>query len=143
MLTEENKELVRQTIKAWNAVDGDPSRIRSLFDKYYAPGFVYHDVSTGDTDREQTIRDMVTYLSAFPDVSYIIDDIVAEGDKTVVRCTLRATHKGQFRGIPATGRRIELGQVEIHRIMGGKIAEAWGFSDARRMMTQLGIITGT
>jgi steroid delta-isomerase-like uncharacterized protein len=143
MSPQENKKLIRQIIKAWNAVDGDPSRIRSLFDKYYAPGFVYHDVSTGDTDREQTIRDMVTYLSAFPDVSYIINDIVAEGDKTVVRCTLRATHKGQFRGIPATGRRIELGQVEIHRIMGGKIAEAWGFSDARGMMTQLGIITGT
>ena len=143
MLTEENKELVRQTIKAWNAVGGDPSKTRSLFDRYYAPSFVYHDVSTGDADREQTIQDMVTYLAAFPDANYSIDDILAEGDKTVIRCTLRATHKGQFRGIPATGKRIEVGQVEIHRIVGGKIAEAWGFSDAQAMMTQLGVITGT
>jgi steroid delta-isomerase-like uncharacterized protein len=142
MSAKENKQLIRQTIEAWNAVNGDVGKMRSLFDKHYAPGFIYHDVSTGDTNREQTIRDMVTYLSAFPDVNYSIDDILAEGDRTAIRCTLRATHKGTFKGIPATGKRIEVGQVEIHRIVGGKIAEAWGFSDSQSMMTQLGVIAG-
>lgn len=139
MSTRENKELVRQTIKEWNAVNGDVAKMRSLFDKYYAPDFIYHDVSTGDTNREQTIQDMAKYLTAFPDVSYSIDDILAEGDKTAVRCTLRATHKGTFRGITATGKRIVVEQVEIHKIAGGKIVEAWGFSDSQGMMTQLGI----
>ena len=85
---------------------------------------------------------MVTYLSAFPDVNYSIDDILAEGDKTVIRCTVRATHKGTFMGIPATGKRIVIKGVEIDRIAGGKIVEAWGLGDFQGMMTQLGVITG-
>lgn len=142
MSTKENKELVRQNIKEWNVLNGDVAKMRSLYDKYYAPGFIYHDVSTGDMNREQTIRDMVTYLSAFPDVNYSIDDILAEEDKTVIRCTIRATHKGTFMGIPATGKRMVVKGVEIDKIVGGKIVEAWGFSDSQGMMTQLGVITG-
>ena len=143
MSARENKELVRLIIKEWNAVNRDVARMSSLYDKYYAPGFIYHDVSTGDMNREQTIQDMVTYLSAFPDVNYSIDDILAEGDKTVIRCTIQATHKGTFMGIPATGKRIVVKAVEIDRIARGKIVEAWGFSDSLGMMTQLGIVPGT
>ena len=142
MSTEENKELIRQAIKEWNAVKGDVNKMRSLYDKYYAPGFIYHDVSAGDMNREQTIQDMVTYLSAFPDVNYSIDDILAEGDKTVIRCTMQATHKGTFIGIPATGKQIVVKAVEIDKIVGGKIVEAWGFSDSQGMMAQLGVIKG-
>lgn len=140
MFTKENKELIRQMIKEWNKINGDVVKIQSLFDKYYAPDFIYHDLSIGDTNREQTIKDMVTYLSAFPDVNYSIDDIVAKEDKTVIRCTLRATHKGTFLGIPTTGNKIVVNQVEIHKIARGKIVEAWGFSDSQGMMTQLGVI---
>jgi hypothetical protein len=77
-----------------------------------------------------------------PDVTYIIDDILVEGDKTAIRCTLRATHKGTFMGIPATGKRIAIKQVEIHKIFRGKIVEAWRFCDSQGMMNQLGIIPG-
>lgn len=142
MSTEENKQLVRKMIKEWNAINGDVARMRALFEKYYAPGFIYHDVCTGDTNREQTIQDMARYLSAFPDVNYSIDDILAEGEETAIRCTLRATHRGTFKGIPAAGKRIEIKQVEIHRIVQGKIVEAWGFSDSQGMMTQMGVIAG-
>jgi steroid delta-isomerase-like uncharacterized protein len=142
MATKENKELVRQIIKEWNAANGDVAKKRALYDKYYAPGFIYHDVSAGDMNREQAIQDMATYLSAFPDVNYTIDDILAEGDKTVIRCTGRATHKGTFMGIPATGKRIVIKGVEIDRIAGGKIVEAWVFEDSQGMMTQLGVTTG-
>ena len=142
MSAEENKELIRQVIKEWNAVNGDIAKMRSLYDKYYALGFIYHDVSAGDTNREQTIQDMVTYLSAFPDINYSIDDILAEGDKTVIRCTVQATHKGMFMGIPATGKRIVVKAIEIDKIVGGKIVEAWGFSDSQGMVTQLGVIPG-
>ena len=88
MSIKENKELVRQIINEWNAVNGNVIKMRSLFDKYYAADFIYHDVSTGDTNREQTILDMVMYLSAFPDVNYSIDDILAEENKPVIRCIL-------------------------------------------------------
>ena len=142
MSTKENKELVRQAIKEWNAVNGDVAKMRSLYDKYYAPGFIYHDVSTGDMNREQTIQNNVTLLSTFPDVNYSIDDIFAEGDKTVIRCTIQATHKGTFMGIPATGKQIVVKGVEIDKIVGGKVVEAWGFLDTPGMMTQLGVIPG-
>jgi len=142
MSTKENKELARRIIKEWNVVNGDVAKMRALYDKYYAPGFIYHDVSTGDMKREQTMQDMVTYLSAFPDVNYSIDDILAEGDKVVIRCTVQATHKGAFMGIPATGKRIVFKAVEIDKIAGGKIVEAWGFSGSQSMMDQLGVTTG-
>jgi len=142
MSTKENKRLVHQAIKEWNVLNGDEAKMRSLYDKYYAPGFIYHDVSRGDMNREQTVRDMVRYLSAFPDLYYSIDDILAEGDKTVIRCTIQATHKGTFMGIPATGKRIVIKGVEIDKIAGGKIVEAWGLDDSHRMMAQLGVTTG-
>ena len=91
-------------------------------------------------NREQTIKDTAKYLSAFPDLYYSIDDILAEGDKTVIRCTIKATHKGTFMGIPATGKQIVVKAVEIDKIVGGKIVEAWGSSDSLGMMTQLGVI---
>jgi steroid delta-isomerase-like uncharacterized protein len=140
MSIEENKELIRQIIKEWNEVKGDIAKMCSLFDKYYGPDFIYHDVSTGDTNIEHTMQDMAKYLSAFPDVNYSIDDILAEGDKIAIRCTLRSTHKGTFVGIHATEKQIEVKQVEIQKIVGGKITEAWGFSDSQGMMSQLGVI---
>ena len=114
-----NEELIQLIVNEWNTV--------------------YGDVSNGDTSREQTIQDMTTYLSAFPDINYTIDDILAEGNKTVIRCTLQATHSGMFMGVPATGKKIVVKQVEIHKIVGGKIIEAWGFSDSQGIMSQLGI----
>ena len=143
MSTKENKELVRQTIKEWNGVKGDVAKMRSLYDKYYAPDFIYHDVSGGDMNREEAIQNNFTGLSAFPDVNYSIDDILTEGDKTVIRVTMQATHKGTFMGIPATGKQIVVKGVEIDKIVGGKIVEAWGLSDSQGIMTQLGVIHGS
>ena len=134
MSAKENKELARRIVREWNSVKGDVAKMRSLYDKYYAPGFIYHDVAGGDTNRERTIQDMVTYLSAFPDVHYSIDDILAERDKTVIRFTMQATHRGTYMGIPATGKQIVVKGVEIDKIVGGKIVEAWGLDDSHRMM---------
>jgi len=139
MSIKENKDLIRQIIEEWNAVNGDVAKMCSLFDEYYAPNFLYHDISTGDRNREQTIQDMTIYLAAFPDANYSIDDILSEGDKTIIRCTLRATHKGTFMGTPTAGKQIVIKQIEIQKISEGKIVEAWGFSDSRGMMNQLGL----
>jgi len=139
MSNKENKNLVRQAVKEWNAVNGDVARMRSLYDKYYAPGFIYHDVSAGDMNRELTIQGMTTYLSAFPDVNYSIDDILAEGDKTVIRCTIQATHKGTFMGIPATGKSIKSSAIGIARFSEGKIVEMWLETDFIGLFQQLGM----
>jgi predicted ester cyclase len=78
--------------------------------------------------------------NAFPDFKATIDDIVAESDKVVIRMTWSGTHKGEFMGIPATGKRVSFGVIDIMRIAGGKLVEHWGQTDTMGMMQQLGAI---
>ena len=140
MSTKENKELVRRVIEEWNTIDGDTGRMRSLYDQYYAPDFIYHDVSGQETNREEALQNNIKGLAAFPDVNYSVEDILAEGDKVAVRFTMRATHKGTFMGAPATGKQIAVKGVEIDKIVEGKIVETWDYLDSAGMMTQIGLI---
>jgi steroid delta-isomerase-like uncharacterized protein len=70
----------------------------------------------------------------------VIEDVVAEGDRVVIRTTLKATHQGEFQGLPATGKTISVPGITIYRMDNGKIAEAWLVSDNLGMMQQLGVI---
>jgi steroid delta-isomerase-like uncharacterized protein len=80
------------------------------------------------------------FYGAFPDLNHTIDDTVAEGDKVVVRFTLRGTHTGNFMGIPATNKPITVGAIAIFHFVNGKIAELRGQFDQLGMMQQLGVI---
>ena len=63
--------------------------------------------------------------------------MVAEGDKVATRWTLRATHLGSFAGFAATGGRIEVSGITIHRAAGGLIVEAWVNWDTLSLRRQL------
>ena len=76
--------------------------------------------------------------SAFPDFKATIDDLVAEGDKVVIRQTWTGTHKGEFMGVPPTGKSVSFGVIDILRIAGGKVVEHWGLMDSMSLMQQLG-----
>lgn len=76
---------------------------------------------------------------AFPDLNLTIEDLVAKGDKVVVRFIARGTHKGEFMGIPATGIKTVAGAIEIVRIEDRKIVEHWEISDMLSIMQQLGM----
>jgi predicted ester cyclase len=80
------------------------------------------------------------FRSAFPDFKATINDIIAEGDKVVIRMTWNGTHRGEFMGIPPTGKRVSFGVFDILRIAGGKFVEHWGQMDSMLMMQQLGVI---
>jgi len=140
MSTKENKELVRQMWKDVNTGSGDVEKVRAWYRKYATPGFVHHDPSRGDLNAEQRVQATVAAYSAFPDIVYSIEDIVAEGDKTSTRYTVRGTHQGAYLGVPPTGKQIALKGVNIYRFEGGKLAEAWDFPDSLGMMQQLGLI---
>jgi steroid delta-isomerase-like uncharacterized protein len=140
MSAKENKEFLRQGFKEWNETARDEARIRSLYGKHWAPGYIYHLSSLPDMNREQTIQRMVTVVSAFPDLNFSIDDMVAEGDKVAVKYTIKGTHKGTYQGIPATGKQIAVKGVEIFKIAGRKLVEGWDFPDSLGLMTQLGIV---
>jgi predicted ester cyclase len=132
MSTEQNKAIVRQMVEEiFNR--GNMSRL----DEFVAPDFVEHEELPPGMDVEL----MTTMLrSAFPDFKATIDDIIAEGDKVVVRQTWSGTHKGEFMGVPPTGKSVSFGVIDIIRIAGSKFAEHWGQMDNTGLMQQLGAI---
>lgn len=88
---------------------------------------------------------LAMFIGALPDYHATIDDMIAEGDKVVVRITINGTHQGGFSlpegpNIPATGNPITFPASFIFRLDDGKIAEAWSFSDNLIVMQQLGVI---
>ena len=78
---------------------------------------------------------------AFPDLHYTVEDLVAEGDKVVVRYTGRGTQQGELWGIPPTGKQMTYTGILIWRFAEGKIAEHWAEPDRLGLMQQLGVIS--
>jgi len=137
MSTEQNKALVRRLMEEVF----DRGNI-SLIDELFAPDFVEHEeLPPGIPAGSEGVKQMSTmFRSAFPDFKATIDDMIAEGDKVVVRGTWSGTHKGEFMGIPPTGKRVSFGVIDIVRIAGGKFVEHWGQMDNMGLMQQLGLI---
>ncbi|HET9713296.1 MAG TPA: ester cyclase, partial [Pyrinomonadaceae bacterium] len=69
-----------------------------------------------------------------------VEDVVAEGDKVVARCSVRGTHTGEHLGFEATNAPVEFEGVAIVRIKDGKIVEAWNHFDFLEMNKQLGVL---
>jgi steroid delta-isomerase-like uncharacterized protein len=114
----------------------------AVMDELYATDFVVH----GSTESEDihglknVKQSMSEYLNAFPDLHYALDDMIVEGDKVVVRCTVTGTHKGEFMGVPPTNKKVKVQAIAIDRVVGGKIVEEWGMSDTLGLMQQLGVV---
>lgn len=81
-----------------------------------------------------------TYLTAFPDASCKIDELVVEGDKVIARWTGGGTHQGSLGEIAPTGKQVKITGIEIHHIVGGKIKETWMNWDALGLLKQIGVI---
>lgn len=79
-------------------------------------------------------------LASFPDGHTTTNDLIAEGDKVVERFTFVGTHKGEFLGIPATGKQITVTGMSIFRLTNGKIVEHWGENDAMGLLMQMGVL---
>ena len=131
MSTEQNKALFRRFMdEVFNRGN------ISLVDEVCAPDFVEREeLPPGIPPGCEAIKQFSTvFRSAFPDLKVTIDDMIAEGDKVVVRGTWSGTHKGEFMGIPPTGKSVSFGVIDTVRIAGGKLVEHWGQMDNLRMM---------
>jgi predicted ester cyclase len=82
----------------------------------------------------------INLRAAFPDIHFTIEDMIAEGDKVVSRITCKGTHKGEFMGIPPTGKKITIGGIIITHWIDGKEVETWEVIDMLGMMQQLEIL---
>jgi predicted ester cyclase len=80
------------------------------------------------------------FFTAFPDIHFVAEDCIAKGDLVVQRLTSKGTHKGEFMGIPPTGKSLTVTAIEIFRIAEDKIVEQWVEADYLGLMQQLGVI---
>jgi steroid delta-isomerase-like uncharacterized protein len=80
------------------------------------------------------------FRAAFPDFQFTVDDVIAEGDKVVVRLTAQGTQKGEFAGLPASGKQATWSEIHICDMANGKLVEHWVVQDRLGMMQQLGFI---
>jgi steroid delta-isomerase-like uncharacterized protein len=133
MSIKENKALIRRVYELWNKKE-----LAEYF-KLLAPEFIGHFTEM-DTNMEQQKEVDIGFFNAFPDAISNIEDMVAERDRVAVRVTWRGTHKGEFMGVPATGKKFEITGAAIYRITNDKLAEVWAITDSLHFMQQLGVI---
>ena len=138
MSVEENKAVVRREMEELFNHTGN----LDLVDEIIAPNYVSYEPTSGEVRGIEGARQFAaTYRDAFPDLQNDIEDMVAEGDKVVVRFRGRGTHEGETEAFgPPTGKRMEITGITIKRLSEGKIVEAWTNFDALGMMQQLGLI---
>lgn len=102
----------------------------ALIDELLAPDFVDHSASPGSPPtREGTKTFMAMLGGAFPDLHVTIDDVIAEGDRVVLRTTNHGTMKGEFAGMPPSGKSATWASVHIVRFANGKQVEHWAVVD--------------
>jgi steroid delta-isomerase-like uncharacterized protein len=103
--------------------------------------FVDHLTHEDERGLEELKHYVSIYRSAFPDMQDSVEDIVAEGDKVVVRWTSSGTHQGEFMGVAPTGRHVTFTGMRLFRIADNKIVESWVNIDERGLQEQLGAVS--
>lgn len=134
MSTEESKALMRRGYDALN------ERNWAAFDALCDSDIVFHNASMTMHGLEAYKQFIAMYFNAFPDGRLTIEDLLAEGDKVVVRHTFRGTHQGTLMGIPPTGKQVTVTGVNIIHFVNGKAIEEWANYDDLGLLQQLGVV---
>jgi len=135
MSVAEQGSVIQRWIAAWNAKDLDAA-VELLAEEY-----VRHDANLPEVVGPGAQRDFLAGLfMAFPDLNFQPERLIAQENLVVVHFTVQGTHRGEFMGMPATGREIMIQGVDIFRLLGDKIAEQWVVMDVLGLMQQLGAV---
>ena len=137
--SEHNKALVRDYIE--EAINtGELDRL----EEWISPEYVQHNIDsqgqpvmTQQRGAEGYRQSIGAERAAFPDLHIAIDNIVAEGDLVAIHMTFSGTHKGEFRGVSATGKKVYWGSTQFRRIENGIVVEGWGTTDWWRLLRGL------
>jgi predicted ester cyclase len=137
---EENKALVRRYFE-------DAPYNPGACDEIFAPSFQFHAiVHTGVTPQvmESSPQSEKAFYEQHKAIwggwHCTIVEMIAEGDRVMVRWTSRGTHQGEFNGIPPTGKQVTNSGINIFRIAAGKIVEVWDIFDRLWLWQQLGVL---
>ncbi|MFQ5552259.1 MAG: ester cyclase [Thermoplasmata archaeon] len=130
-----NKTLVREFLEeAWNKGN------LSFVDEHFSEDFVPHFLPPNLPANREGLKQYISmWQNAFPDFHGRVEDVIAEGDRVVLRWDFQGTNKGAFMGVPATGKEGRVTGVSTFRLADGKVAEAWAESDALGLLVQLGL----
>jgi steroid delta-isomerase-like uncharacterized protein len=112
------------------------------FSEHLADDFVEHEVTPGlDPTKEGVKKFFLMQLTAFPDVHMAVEDVFASGDKVVARVRYTGTNKGDFMGMPASGKRADVQLIDMFLFdNNGLVCEHWGVMDALALLQQLGFV---
>ena len=112
------------------------------FSEHLADDFVEHEQTPGLAPTKAGVKDFFRMqLAAFPDLHMHVEDVFASGAKVVARVRYTGTNRGEFMGMPATGKSVDVQLIDMF-LFGddGCVREHWGVMDALAMMQQLGAV---
>jgi steroid delta-isomerase-like uncharacterized protein len=136
-MAHENSALIRRWFEeVWNK-----GRLEAI-DEMASPDVIGHGQAQHETDigMAEFKPFVVALRSAFPDMKVVIDQTIEQGDKVVARWTSTMTHKSEFLGFPATGKKATVTGTSIQRISNGKIVEGWDNWDQLGLLVQIGAV---
>lgn len=134
-MSEANKALARRFYDGFNQGNFD------AFNTFIATDFVDHNPVPGQAPGLKGLKDVMgIFRGGFPDMRVTPEDLIAEGDKVVVRSSARGTNTGAFMGIPPSGKHVEIAAIDVWRVRDGKLAEAWHIEELLQMMMQIGVV---
>lgn len=120
---------------------GDPEIISKTIDEFVATDLIFHTpVPMAATGAAALKGVWEVLLRAFPDIHVASEETIAEGDKIASRNTVTGTHRGEYRGLPATGKTVTYNEIFIFRFAEGRIAEIRGVVDVLAQLRQLGAL---
>ena len=129
-----NKQTITRLYELVNA-----GRVEEIGD-LVTPDYLEHDPVPGQGVGREGAIDRFSILVGSLAPSFTVEDVIAEGDRIVVRWTNAGTHVGEFAGIPATGRAFTISGIDIYRVEGDLLAEHWHVIDQLAMLGQLGLL---
>lgn len=134
-MSEQNKAVLRRHFaEVWS--EGN----LALVDELFASDYIGHAPPDEIQGREGLKHYVSAVRTAFPDLRFTVEDVIAEADRVATRWTARGTHTGEYQGIPPTGKRLTMTGMSFARIANGTIVVSWTNSDALGLLQQLGAI---
>jgi steroid delta-isomerase-like uncharacterized protein len=137
MSVQENKALARRVFdEVWSQGKLD------LADELLAPDFVGRPGGLGEPFKgPEGAKEFIGRLrEAFPDITFTVEEMIAEGDLVATRWTSTGTHDGDFLGVEPTGRDAIFGGMTFLRFRDGTVAEGWTQLDALGLLKQIGAV---